>query len=167
MQPREALTGLIATSNLLTGPDGATIPADRVEVLRVRYVNIEKVSDGSSAKAPWPDRELFVHCGRWQAGAREAAKFQKCAVRTERWRFVDNQQLYDISVDPNETTDVSAAHPEVVRRLRRSYDQWWEAVKPLMVNEDLPRVKDQPLHIRYEKQLAEKGIPEWAPDALK
>ena len=36
-------------------------------------------------KAKWPDRELFVHCGRWNAGEREKAKFEKCGGRTPRW----------------------------------------------------------------------------------
>jgi arylsulfatase len=76
--------------------------------------------------------------------------------------------LYDISKDPGETTDVASAHPEVVERLRKSYDAWWASVLPLMVNEDLPRVfaNDQPLAIRYEKQLKAQGIPEWSPEDL-
>jgi len=129
--------------------------------------------DGSSLlplledpKAKWPDRELFVHCGRWSAGKRDEAKFEKCAVRSERWRFVNNKQLYDISADPGEIKDVAAAYPEVVDQLRKSYDKWWESVLPLMVNEGLPKVKNHPLHIRYNKQLEEKGIPEWAPEEL-
>jgi arylsulfatase len=52
--------------------------------------------------AEWSARELFVHCGRWKAGEREEFKFKKCAVRTDRWRFSNNQELYDISVDPGE-----------------------------------------------------------------
>jgi arylsulfatase len=119
-------------------------------------------------KADWPDRELFFHCGRWNEGKREAMKFAKCAVRTEQWRFVNNTQLYDISKDPGETTDVAKEHPEVIAQLRKSYDAWWESVLPLMVNEGLPKVApaDQPLAIRYYKQLKEQGIPDWAPDAL-
>ena len=119
----------------------------------------------SDPKADWADRELFVHCGRWQAGTREDAKFEKCAVRTGRWRFVNNAELYDISTDPGETKDVAASHPEVIERLRKSYDQWWASTLPLMVNEGLPRVApdDQPLAIRYHKQLEERGIPDWKP----
>ncbi|WP_372808314.1 arylsulfatase [Pontiella sp.] len=119
-------------------------------------------------KAAWPDRELFVHCGRWNPGKRDDFKYTKCAVRTERWRFVNNANLYDISNDPSETTDVADAHPEVVEQLRKSFDKWWESVLPMMVNEDLPKVapEDMPLAIRYNKQLKEKGIPDWAPDAL-
>jgi arylsulfatase len=117
-------------------------------------------------KASWPARELFIHCGRWAAGQAEAAKFEKCAVRTDRWRFVDNTNLYDISNDPGETTDVASAHPEVVDQLRKSYDLWWASVVPLMVNENMPKLKEQPLAVRYEKQLQEKGIPDWAPAEL-
>ncbi|MEP4079428.1 arylsulfatase [Haloferula sp.] len=119
-------------------------------------------------KASWPDRELFVHCGRWNPGQRDEFKFKKCAVRTARWRFVNNQALYDISKDPSETSDVSEAHPEVVAELRKSYDKWWESVLPLMVNEGLPKLKEEEfaLNIRYRKQLKEKGIPDWAPEDL-
>ena len=117
-------------------------------------------------KADWADRSLFIHCGRWNTGKREDAKYKKCAVRTQRWRFVNNTELYDISADPGETEDVSASYPEVIQKLRKSYDKWWNEALPLMVNEGVTTErspKNPPLAVRYEKQLAEKGIPEWAP----
>ncbi|MDA7598125.1 arylsulfatase [bacterium] len=115
--------------------------------------------------AEWDHRELFVHCGRWDAGKWEDHKFKKCAVRTPNWRFVNNKELYNIPKDPSEITDVAAENPKVVARLRKAYDAWWDSAVPLMVNEGLPRVgpEEQPLALRYEKQLKEKGIPEWAP----
>ena len=115
--------------------------------------------------ASWEDRSLFVHCGRWKAGQHEKDKYLKCAVRTEQWRFVNNAQLYHVAKDPSETKDVAAAHPEVVETLRKAYDTWWESAVPLMVNEGLDRVRpeEQPLAIRYEKQLNSVGIPDWAP----
>lgn len=118
--------------------------------------------------ATWPDRELYIHCGRWSPGKREEAKYAKCAVRTERWRFVNNTSLYDIVADPSETTDVSASYPEVIDKLRTSYDQWWASVLPMMINEDLPKVdtKDFPLAKRYNAQLKKKGIPDWAPASI-
>ena len=119
------------------------------------------------ADAEWPDRELFIHCGRWSPGKRDQAKYQKCAVRTEKWRFVNNERLYDISSDPSQKEDVASTHPEVVAELRKAFDKWWESALPLMVNEGLPKVEEQPLHVRYEKQLAEKGIPEWVPEPLR
>ena len=117
-------------------------------------------------KYDWPDRELFVNCGRWPPGERDAFKYVKCAVRTERWRFSNNEELFDISVDPGETNDVAAMYPEVVEQLRKKYDLWWDSTLPLLVNEGLPRVKEHPLAIRYQKQLEERGIPEWAPDEI-
>jgi arylsulfatase len=115
-------------------------------------------------ESSWPDRELFIHCGRWNPGEIEANKYVKCAVRTERWRFVNHTELYDISADPGETRDVAADHPDVIADLREKYDAWWESALPLMVNEGLPKVKEHPLHLRYQQQLEETGIPEWAPD---
>lgn len=123
--------------------------------------------------AAWDDRELFVHVGRWEAKHPQAkdvasAKYVNCAVRTQRWRFVNNAELYDISTDPGETTDVAASYPEVVANLRKSYDAWWAETVPLMVNEGVTTVrvqKNKPLAVRYKKQL-EEGIPDWSPEEL-
>ena len=128
-------------------------------------------------EAGWPDRELFVHVGRWnKKGAGEKwgagntdpdeAKYEKCAVRTQGWRFVNNSQLYDIPNDPYESTNVIDKHPEVVAKLRQAYDKWWSETRPLMVNEDCPLAKEQPQVVRYEKQLKERGIPDWQPPRL-
>jgi len=157
----DALTAHIDLYKTFAELAGAKLP-DKMQVMDGRSL-LPLLND---PKAHWPDRELFVHRGRWDPGKRDTSKYRGCAVRTERWRFVNNEQLYDISADPNETTEVSANHPEVVKQLRQSYDQWWESVKPMMVNEDLPRVKQHPLHIRYNQQLESKGIPEWAPSGL-
>ncbi len=113
-------------------------------------------------EAPWEDRHLFTHQGRWEKGSHpNASKFKNCAVRTTRWRLVNNAELYDITVDPYETTNVIEKHPDVVAAIRRAYDIWWEATLPLMVNEDVPFAPEQPQSVRYEKQLAERGIPTW------
>jgi len=117
------------------------------------------------ADAAWEDRSLFVHCGRWGADEREAYKYKKNAVRTERWRFSNNSELYDISVDPGEEVNLYDSQQNVVAQLRQSYDQWWQSVLPFMINEGLPKVEpeDQPLVRRYYQQIEEYGIPDWAP----
>ena len=121
--------------------------------------------------AKWADRELYVHVGRWEAKHPQAkdvvsAKFVNCAVRTSRWRFVNNKELYDITADPGETTDVSSSYPEVVAEIRKAYDLWWEKTVPLMVNEGLTTQRMQnkyPLIERYKKQVKAGSIPEWSP----
>ena len=118
-------------------------------------------------KAAWPDRELFVHVGRWEKGADpNKSKYRSCAVRSQRWRLVNNQLLYDITADPYEKTDVAAENPEVVQRLRKTYDSWWAKTVPLMVNEDALYAAKHPQDVRYEKQLKERGIPRWSPPKL-
>ncbi|HOV73590.1 MAG TPA: DUF4091 domain-containing protein [Candidatus Hydrogenedentes bacterium] len=55
VRPVKDLSGFTAVSSSLAGPGSASIPADCVEILRVRYVNIQRKTDISSALAPWPD----------------------------------------------------------------------------------------------------------------
>ena len=132
--------------------------------------NVQKI-DGRSLlpllenpKAEWADRKLFVHQGRWEKGADpNLSKFKNCGVRSQRWRFVNNKELYDIQNDPYEKTDVADQHPEVVAEMREAFDAWWEETLPLMVNEDAPYAEKQPATVRYEKQLQERGIPAWEP----
>jgi len=55
VHPAKPLSGFIASANALTGPNGATIAAENIDVLRVRYVNIQQQTDAWGAIAPWPD----------------------------------------------------------------------------------------------------------------
>jgi hypothetical protein len=68
--------------------------------------------------------------------------------------------------DPYESTNVIDKHPEVVEKIRKAYDQWWMETVPQMVNEDRPYAKEHPQEVRYEKQLKERGIPDWKPPKL-
>ena len=122
----------------------------------------------NSPDALWDDRKLFIHTGRWNAGEMNAAKYGKYAVRTQRWRFVNNNELYDINADPGETENLASKYPTVVNKLRNAYEKWWEETVPLMINEGLPRLNkaDLPLVIRYKKQLKESGIPRWNPNEI-
>ncbi|MDB4338493.1 arylsulfatase [bacterium] len=115
-------------------------------------------------KADWPDRKLFVHQGRWEKGRDpNLSQFKNCAVRTQRWRFVNNRELYDIAEDPFESKNVAEKHPQVVEEIQKAYQAWWSQTVPLMVNEDAPYAEQHPQTVRYEKQLEKRGIPDWVP----
>ncbi|QGJ68888.1 N-acetylgalactosamine-6-sulfatase [Planctomycetales bacterium 10988] len=115
-------------------------------------------------KAKWKDRLLFIHRGRWEKGEDpNTLKHRVCGVRTQRWRLVNHTELYDIAHDPYEEHDVASEFPNVVKRLQRQYDKWWESTLPLMVNEDVPYSEVHPQVVRYNKQKEERGIPAWEP----
>jgi arylsulfatase A-like enzyme len=81
------------------------------------------------------DRELIVQCPR----GRNRKKWGNAAVKTQRWRLVGGDRLYDIAVDRGESTNVAADHPDVVKRLTASYEKFWAS---------LPSEKDTlPRHI--------------------
>lgn len=119
-------------------------------------------------KAEWQDSKRFVHQGRWNdvwtKRTREESKYQGCAVRTQRWRLVNNAKLYDISQDPGQKKDIAEQYPAVVKELRQAYDQWWDTLTPLLVNEDLEWTEEgkHPFQLRH-KALGDKKLPLFRP----
>jgi arylsulfatase len=105
------------------------------------------------AKAPWPDRYLFFHVGRWKKGMAGESKYAECAVRNARFRLVNNVELYDVKKDPGETTNVLADHPQEVAAMRAAYDQWWTEVLPALENENAVGPKINPFKELYWKQF--------------
>ena len=103
--------------------------------------------------ADWPDRNLFVHLGRWEKGKAAESKFAHCAVRNSRFRLVNNTELFDIKADPGETTNVFAQHPDVVAAMRRAYDEWWDEILPCLENETAVGPKVNPFKELYWKQF--------------
>jgi arylsulfatase len=114
-----------------------------------------------NADAAWPDRTLFTHVGRWEAGADPATgKLANCAVRTPQWHLVmagpkktARWQLFDMKADYGEKTDVAEAHPDVVAEMTAAYEKWWESVQPQLVNEHAPVPDVNPFKALYWKQF--------------
>ncbi len=105
------------------------------------------------ARANWPDRYVFVHKGRWARGKAAEAKYADCAVRNERFRLVNNKELYEIRTDPGEKRNVIDEHPEVVGKMRAAYDRWWDQVLSCMVNEEVFGPRINPFKERYWEQF--------------
>ena len=115
-------------------------------------------------RSEWADRYLFVHVGRWKKGADpNSAKFKQCAVRSERFRLVNNRELFDMETDPGQEVNVIDKFPDVVRKMREAYDVWWEETLPLLVNEKATYEGVAPFIKNYNEQLKTRGIPEWNP----
>jgi len=55
VRPTVPLSGFTIRAGDLSGPGGAVISSENVEVLKVRYVNVERPTDKSSILGYWPD----------------------------------------------------------------------------------------------------------------
>lgn len=113
----------------------------------------------------WADRYLFTHVGRWPTG-KEPNDYQwkTFSVRNQRYRFVNNRELFDMEADPGQTTNVLEKFPAIVDKMRAAYSEWWKVTRPMMVNETAAMSPTQPFPELYEAQIKNGGIPEWDPD---
>jgi len=88
-------------------------------------------------KVGWPERTLYF---QWHRGD-EPERYRAFAARGPRWKLVQPQgagggklpsplsfELFDLTADPLERKDVAADHPDVVERMRKDYDRWFDDV---------------------------------------
>ncbi len=138
--------------------DLAGVSLSDAEKTQIEGRSIKPLMDHSGQ--PWPDRYLFSHLGRWPKGESEKAKYATCAVRFGPYTLIQptpsgkkGWQLYDLSQDPGQKTDIAKNHPEVVKQLEQAYDKWWESVRPNLVNEDAVPAAENPFKTRFIKQF--------------
>ena len=150
---------------------GAEIPA------KVELDGRSLVSLINNPQAKWDKRYMCFHKGRWNkkgAAGRwgkgdcnpDSFKLRRFAVRSEKWRLVNNKELFDIDKDPGEKTNVISANPEITAEMRKAYEAWWKEVRPLMINEDASLDTGKPFIEQFNKQKAAGGIPEWVPPEI-
>jgi arylsulfatase len=115
------------------------------------------------AAAPWPDRPLVTHVGRWDRGRAAECALQDCRIREGRWSLVNVHntpaawELYDVAADPGETRNVAADHPDVVARLAGTYMAWWESVQGDLENEERDGPGQNPFVEAFRQQQARMG----------
>jgi arylsulfatase A-like enzyme len=67
------------------------------------------------------DRTLIIQCPR----SRQATKWRNSAVKTDRWRLVNGEKLYDVTVDPRQNDNVAGENRPTVDKLRQAYEAYW------------------------------------------
>ncbi|WP_299555985.1 arylsulfatase [Seonamhaeicola sp.] len=72
------------------------------------------------------ERTLFVETQRTY----EAESWVRTAGMTNKWRLVDNRELYNIESDPGQMNNVIGEHPEVVEGIREAHKNYWAKVTP-------------------------------------
>lgn len=116
---------------------------------------------GNPSAAWHDDRLLFTHVGRWKAGSRPE-KFGPASVRWRQYLLVregDRWTLFDLKSDPGETADIADRERSIVDHLAAAYDQWWDEVRPCLINEDAYKTapKINPFKALYWQQYAGPG----------
>lgn len=112
-------------------------------------------------QAPWEDRFLMTHFGRWAKGdSPETQKYRQAAVRNTRYTLVSAQgskkpdwQLFDVIADPQQSKNIAGENPEIVATLSKEFEAWWSSVGPYLVNENAIPVTQNPFKARYLQQF--------------
>lgn len=118
----------------------------------------------SNPNAKWEPRLLQTQRGNIGSSPEKSAN-KMWSVRTDRWRLV-GKELYDISNDPYEESDVASQYPEVVAELSKKHFAWYKTMIPYMININNTWAGPAPFESLYYKQKAEIGIPEWKPKCI-
>lgn len=74
----------------------------------------------------WPKRFVISDSQR----VRDPIKWRSSCVMTGKYRLVNRKQLYDVSTDPGQKSNIADKHPEIVAEMREFYEQWWAELKP-------------------------------------
>ena len=75
----------------------------------------------------WNDeRRLIVQCPR----ARDRSKWGNVSVKYKKWRLVDGKELYNIQDDYGQTRNIFHQHPNLVKDLTQTYEQFWNSLPP-------------------------------------
>ena len=75
-------------------------------------------------------RELPHAKGAMDENNSAAPKYGESAIMWRNWRLVYLKELYDITTDPGQKTNVISEHPEIAEKLRAHYQAWWEKLHP-------------------------------------
>jgi arylsulfatase len=116
-------------------------------------------------QAPWPDRFLVTHVGRW-GGMKPGVPPEKygtrageCSIRNSQYSLVRGKlewELFDIKADPGQSHNLAARHPDILKPLSAAYDRWWLDIQPYLVNEDAFKTAPSvnPFKLQYSKQCS-------------
>ncbi|GLR18456.1 N-acetylgalactosamine-6-sulfatase [Portibacter lacus] len=56
--------------------------------------------------------------------------WRRTSLMQGKWRLIDGIELYDLSSDPEQRTNIADQYPEKVKAFKTYYDQWWEEISP-------------------------------------
>jgi Sulfatase len=123
-------------------------------------------------EAKWPQRVLVMGSGGNKSGPNAPPPIfgTNCAVMTERWRLVNDCELYDLNQDPGQRRNIAAENPEQLNRLRKAYQIYWADVsmndsgwrgRPVIGTKTAPET-----HLCAEEWFSTRGNCPWNQGAI-
>ncbi|QDO94269.1 arylsulfatase [Formosa sediminum] len=64
--------------------------------------------------------------------------WRRTSLMQGKWRLIDGTELYDLSTDPEQRTNIADQYPEKMAKFKEAYDAWWADLLPGY--NDLPRI---------------------------
>ena len=100
-------------------------------ILELCNIPTPEYTDGLSLKPLLTDetdfpskRTLVIQCPR----GRDRNKWLNSSVKQGPWRLVNGKELYNVSSDPRQKTDLAALKLDIVQRLQIEYEKFWESI---------------------------------------
>ena len=76
--------------------------------------------------ADWTDRLILMHV----QNVREVpVKGLNSVLATEKWRFINGKELFDIKADPGQKNDIADQYPDVIADLSKKYEDHWDELQ--------------------------------------
>ncbi|MCR9200076.1 MAG: arylsulfatase [Planctomycetaceae bacterium] len=116
----------------------------------------------SADARPQRDHLIVQYHGGAGAGAPLEPWVETCVLK-DKWRLINGEALYNVSADPAQRNDISAAHPDVVQQLKAFYPPFWESVSPRLsaVSIDIGNPADNPTTLCSQDWYMPRGNPPW------
>ena len=130
-------------------------------------------------KPDWPDRNIVIQSHRGNVPVR----YHNFMIRNQKWKMLHNSgfhkenfegkpkfELYDMENDPLEMHDLAAGHPDIVAKMKKAYDEWFDDVSSTRPdNYAPPRIyvgttHENPVTLTRQDWRHIKGRP-WAPNS--
>ncbi len=106
--PTDAKFDGMSLASILRGK--AVVPKDRMLV-----INYSRMPGFVNYPTPFAQTLMYRNLGE---------------VLWKRWRLLEDRELYNLEIDPLQTTNVIDQYPEVVSKMRARLDEWWADVGP-------------------------------------
>lgn len=91
---------------------------------RLPYEGMSLASLLRNPRDSWPNRTIITDTQRKE----HLTKWKDASIMTDEYRLIRGEELYDYASDPGQTQNIAAENPDIVRKMRQSYEEWWSRV---------------------------------------